>query len=86
MNLTEYANKANSTAIFSKEYGCIYTALGLFDESAEYLDKIPTSRDDKFLNHNLALFTSVGAVAGLIKKTIRDSESTLTQDKKDKIK
>jgi len=47
MRLNEYQNKAKQTSLFPKEYGIIYTTLGLVGESGEVAEKVKKYLRDK---------------------------------------
>jgi len=45
----QYQTEAQKTAIYPKNYGVLYTALGLVDESVEFLNAIGTKNEAKEL-------------------------------------
>jgi len=76
----EYQKAASSTAIYSENAKVIYPALGLSSEVGEVAEKVEAAVSD-----TLKMAKHAGAIAGKVKKIIRDDDGVVDEDRQGEI-
>lgn len=81
-NWKEYADLAAQTAIYPKEYGVVYTTLGLTDETVEFVQSLGTQNEAKELGDCFWYFANLIRELGLDITDIDDTAYELEDQAK----